>query len=99
LPASPRNRATQIWFSERPWRFASSLPEHSLQEVFSLAESLSAAHSACLGARSLEVLHVAAALLLEADEFVSFDRRQRWLAARAGLKVRPRSLPVAVRKP
>ena len=40
--------------------------------------------------RSLDVLHVAAACLLEATEFASFDTRQRKLAASAGLKLLPR---------
>ena len=39
--------------------------------------------------RSLDVLHVAAARLLGAAEFASFDTRQRKLAARAGLKLLP----------
>jgi predicted nucleic acid-binding protein len=43
--------------------------------------------------RSLDLLHVAAACLLEAGEFVSFDIRQRKLAAGAGLKPLPETLP------
>jgi len=43
--------------------------------------------------RSLDVLHVAAACLLEAGEFASFDIRQRKLAAGAGLKPLPETLP------
>jgi predicted nucleic acid-binding protein len=43
--------------------------------------------------RSLDVLHVAAACLLEAAEFASFDIRQRKLAAGVGLKPLPETLP------
>lgn len=43
--------------------------------------------------RSLDLLHVAAACLLEAGEFASFDIRQRKLAAGAGLKPLPETLP------
>jgi predicted nucleic acid-binding protein len=43
--------------------------------------------------RSLDVLHVAAACLLETPEFASFDTRQRKLAASAGLKLLPEILP------
>jgi hypothetical protein len=43
--------------------------------------------------RSLDVLHVAAACLLEAREFASFDLRQRKLAAGVGLKLLPETLP------
>jgi predicted nucleic acid-binding protein len=57
--------------------------------VFRIAASLSDHHSATVGTRSLDILHVAAAKLLRANEFVSFDRRQRILAASAGLKVVP----------
>ncbi|MEW6364300.1 MAG: type II toxin-antitoxin system VapC family toxin [Acidobacteriota bacterium] len=63
-------------------------------EVFHRAEELSARHASECLARSLDVLHVACALLLGADRFYSFDRRQRVLAARAGLRVNPARLPV-----
>jgi predicted nucleic acid-binding protein len=39
--------------------------------------------------RALDVLHVAAALLLETPLFASFDQRQRQLALSVGLKVLP----------
>jgi hypothetical protein len=43
--------------------------------------------------RSLDVLHVAAACLLEVREFASFDIRQRKLAAGVGLQPLPEILP------
>ena len=39
------------------------------------------------GTRSLDVLHVATALVLESTHFVSYDARQLALASAAGLKV------------
>ncbi len=57
--------------------------------TFRLAARLSERHSAAVGTRSLDVLHVAAAKALRAREFVSFDARQRALAAAIGLKVAP----------
>ena len=42
--------------------------------------------------RTLDVLHVAAALLLEAKILASFDERQRRLAAGAGLELLPETL-------
>ena len=42
--------------------------------------------------RTLDVLHVAAALLLEAKVLASFDERQRRLATSVGLKLLPTSL-------
>jgi hypothetical protein len=41
------------------------------------------------GYRSFDILHVAAALASEAEEFLTFDERQRTLATAEGLKVKP----------
>jgi len=41
--------------------------------------------SAELGCRSLDIMHVAAATLFKADQFITFDIRQAELADRAGL--------------
>ena len=53
------------------------------------ARELSDRHTPSVATRSLDLLHVAAALLLNADEFLSFDDRQRRVAEAEGLKVRP----------
>jgi hypothetical protein len=53
------------------------------------ARDLSDRHTPVLGTRSLDLLHVAAALLLDAKLFFSFDERQRTVAASEGLKVKP----------
>ena len=58
-------------------------------EVFDLGEALSAAHTTALGARAIDILHVAAASALGATEFFTFDARQAALARKAGMKVRP----------
>ena len=42
--------------------------------------------------RTLDALHVAAALLLEAKTLASFDDRQRRLAASVGLQLLPETL-------
>ncbi|HOG27842.1 MAG TPA: type II toxin-antitoxin system VapC family toxin [Vicinamibacterales bacterium] len=57
-----------------------------LYAVFERAEGLSAKHTRQLLSRSLDVLHVAAALELGCTRFVSFDARQVKLAAAAGLR-------------
>lgn len=44
-------------------------------------------YTAQLGCRTLDIQHVAAAVVLGATLFVSFDNRQRQLAELAGLKV------------
>lgn len=55
------------------------------------AADLSRGHTPATGCRSLDVLHVATALELGLRRFVTFDERQRRLAAAAGLDVvRPR---------
>jgi predicted nucleic acid-binding protein len=46
---------------------------------------LSDAHTIRLGARTLDVLHVAAARVLDCRYFLTFDRRQHELARAAGL--------------
>ena len=53
------------------------------------AESLAEHHTPVIGARSLDILHVAAALVLGATEFCTFDTRQGKLARAAGLHVQP----------
>lgn len=50
---------------------------------------LSRRHSARVGARMLDVLHVASALDLKPDAFLTFDERQRKLAKAEGLRVLP----------
>lgn len=50
-------------------------------------ERLSAQHSEKLGTRSLDILHVAMAVTLGSERFLSFDTRQVKLAKLAGLKV------------
>ena len=58
-------------------------------EVFAEAEALSAAHTGKIGNRALDVLHVAAAAALGAKIFYTFDARQKALAAKTGMKVKP----------
>ena len=53
------------------------------------AESLAEQHTPAIGSRSLDILHVAAALVLGATEFCTLDTRQGKLAQLAGLKVQP----------
>ena len=57
-----------------------------MNEVMTEAERLSAQHSEKLGTRSLDVLHVAAALTLGLSVMLTFDVRQAALARAAGLR-------------
>lgn len=54
-------------------------------EVWEQAKQLSIAHSPALGARSLDIWHVAFAIVQDAKAFGSFDEHQRRLASEAGL--------------
>lgn len=58
-------------------------------EMWDKAAELSRLHTAAIGTRTLDVLHVAAALLLKPDVFFTFDKRQAKLAKAMRLKVAP----------
>jgi predicted nucleic acid-binding protein len=58
-------------------------------DAFPRAVHLAKRHTARHGARSLDILHVAAAVSLEAQVFMTFDGRQRKLARSEGLRVIP----------
>jgi predicted nucleic acid-binding protein len=62
-------------------------PQIAWALVFDGALRLSTVYSRQLGTRTLDLLHVAAASLLEAREFITSDQRQSDLAKREGLKV------------
>ena len=57
------------------------------QSVYAEAERVSAATTAGVGVRTIDLLHVAAALVRGASGLVSLDRRQRAAADLAGLAV------------
>ena len=58
-------------------------------EYYAKARELSKKFTPEISARSLDILHVAAALLLKATDFASFDERQRILVEKCGLKPLP----------
>ncbi len=53
--------------------------------AFQRAEQLARTHTPLLGTRTLDVLHVAGALVLKADAFYTFDQKQAGLATAVGL--------------
>lgn len=57
--------------------------------LFTKTAELADRHSARIGTRSLDLMHVAAAIILETDTFLSFDERQRKVAKAEGLKIKP----------
>lgn len=58
------------------------------EATFERAAEIARAHVAHTGTRTLDTLHVAAALELKADRFWTFDDRQAKLAKAVGLKLR-----------
>ena len=62
-------------------------PQLDWSAIFIHAIDLSERHSAGIGSRSLDILHVASALSINADRFLTLDDRQTSLAALAGLKI------------
>ena len=54
--------------------------------VFERAKQVARGRTARLGVRTLDILHVASALVLEADTFHTFDRNQERLARAEGLR-------------
>ena len=58
-------------------------------ETYGRAEQLARRHSSVIGTRSLDILQVAAALILKPDAFFTFDERQQRLARAERMKVLP----------
>ena len=84
ITRSEADRALQRFHEYRAqnvWREA-SLPD----QAFEVCAQLAQRHAARLGVRTLDTLHVAAALELKAEHFWTFDGRQAKLALAAGLK-------------
>jgi predicted nucleic acid-binding protein len=55
--------------------------------AYQQAEQIARTHTPLLGTRTLDVLHVAGALVLKADAFYTFDQKQAGLAAAVGLTI------------
>jgi hypothetical protein len=62
-------------------------PQLSWVDVFRVAVDLSTKHTVKTGSRSLDILHVAAALLLKTDRFLTFDERQSKLATLERIRI------------
>ena len=82
-------KAVEAWFALDHDFAEGHLQQTSVawRAALNKAIELSKAHSPQLGTRSADVLHVACALELKLRHFLTFDDRQRKLAALAGLKL------------
>lgn len=65
------------------------MAEASQSEIYAKAGELSDRHTPAIGTRSLDLMHVATALLCKARRFLSTDTRQREAAQAEGLEVKP----------
>jgi len=77
------DRFIQLFQNDRSqglWREV-AIPERAFEVCAQLAHQ----YAARLGVRTLDTLHVASALELEAEQFWTFDQRQAKLARAAGL--------------
>jgi predicted nucleic acid-binding protein len=64
-------------------------PAYTTAAVEQKADEISASHSAVLGCRTLDLIHIAAALVIGVKDFVTFDVRQGAMARQVGLTVKP----------
>lgn len=74
-------------FTEHELRGIYYRPQIDWADIFYNAVGLSKTHTQKTGSRSLDILHVASALSINAERFMTFDDRQSELAAIAGLKI------------
>ena len=64
-------------------------PVYAVGAIEERANELSAIHSAIIGCRTLDIIHVAAACIIGAKKFLTFDARQGAMAKQAGLMAIP----------
>lgn len=76
----------QELFEERKRRGLYFMPEIARSELMGIFRRLTR-DTPKLGCRTMDILHVACAIQLEVDTFVSFDDRQIKLAKKAGLEI------------
>ena len=62
-------------------------PQISWVDTFKYAVDLSRKHTRKTGSRALDILHVASALSIKADRFLTLDERQSKLASLAGIRI------------
>jgi len=73
-------------FSEHEKKGVFHRPQINWPDAMTHAVTLSKRYTPALGSRSLDLMHVALALTIGADRFLTFDRKQSKLASAAGLK-------------
>ncbi len=84
ISSSQRERALHEMESDKTAGVLHSAPL-DWTKVLKHAELLGRRHTESLGARGMDILHVASALALKSGRFLTFDERQKELARLAGL--------------
>ena len=74
-------------FDEHQRRGVYYRPQINWTDTINFALDLSQSHTKTTGSRSLDILHVASALAIKADRFLTLDKRQSALAGLAGLTI------------
>jgi predicted nucleic acid-binding protein len=74
-------------FNEHRARGVYYHPQINWTETLHIAIDLARGQTANTGSRSLDILHVASALAVKANRFLTLDERQSELASAVGLKV------------
>jgi predicted nucleic acid-binding protein len=85
--ASPMEAKSALTNFEKDLREGIFQTRDMLEPLIDRAHQLSRQTTAKLGTRAADILHIAAALELQADYLYSFDRRQRKLAQSVRLKL------------
>jgi len=74
-------------FDEHQRRGVYYRPQINWTDAINFALDLSQNHTKTTGSRSLDILHVASALAIKANRFLTLDKRQSALAGLAGLTI------------
>ena len=74
-------------FDEHQRRGVYYRPQIDWTDTMNSALDLSQSHTKTTGSRSLDILHVASALAIKANRFLTLDKRQSALAGSAGLTI------------
>ena len=84
-----QGEAALFWSQYEADRTSGRIKIHvcNLADVVDEARRLSATHTLTGGHRGFDILHVSAALLVKAKQFLTFDANQKKLAVAEGLKV------------
>jgi hypothetical protein len=87
LPAGKANQAIQNFNRDVGLSYVFNQPDLDMHRVYGRALGISREWADTLGVRTLDILHVAAALELKLNEFATGDKQQAQLAGQCGLNV------------